>query len=143
MRSTKGFVLNVRSEGVEPRVLLGVVSCWTVNTVSTGGATSVSSHDVADFSQELFSGWRWGVFVNAEALVVYLVELIDWCNDDEVDHCRDDQEVDNGGDDNTEVNESVFIVGDLETKTSHIGGAERVDDWLNQRISNRGDRKST
>src|SRR5699024_11774061 len=50
-----------------------------------------------------------------------------------------DQEVDNGGDDNTEVNESVFIISDLETKTSHIGGAEGVDDWLNQRISNRGD----
>ena len=95
--------------------------------MSTGGATSVSSHEVADFSQELFSGWSWGVFVNAEALVVHLVELIDWCNDDEVDHCRDDQEVDNGGDDNTEVNEGVFIVGDLETKTSHIGSKIEVE----------------
>src|SRR5699024_6149329 len=96
-------------------------------------------HEVADLSQQLLGGRSGSFLVTAEATVVDLVELGEWRNDEEVDHSGDNQEVDDGGDNHAKVNEGVFIVGDLETKASHISGAERVDDRLDQGVSNRGD----
>lgn len=109
--------------------LLGDVACWAGGA---GGAASLASHEVADFCEQLFGGWGWCFFFNAQTTLVHLVELIDWRNDEEVNNTSDDQEVDSSGDDCTEVNEGGFIVGDLEAKTCHISRAEGVDDWLDE-----------
>ena len=125
------------------RTVIGVGS-------AAGGTVNAGSCDVligdvlgleqvADFREQFLGSWGRGLRVHTVAALSGLGELVDRHDDEEVDHCGDDEEVDRCGDYRAEVNEGVFVVGDLEAQSVHLSGAKGIDDRLDDGVSNGSD----
>lgn len=112
---------------------------WLIDAGGAVNAALVLGQEVTDLGEQLIGGRGRSILWDAGTALLQFVQLVHRDDEDEVNNQRDDEEVDCGGNDRTEVNKGSLVSGaNLEAQALYFGGAQGSDDWVDEVIGERG-----